>query len=1399
MRDSGVPASPNAAPGRIMLADTTRPVASGIDLRSFEWVDSQGFMRGDLMTVDLAGGQITPDYLFPGQIAKAEPLSAMATRARAVAAVNGDYFDINNSNAPLGAVKQNGRDLKGGNPGFTPNAVGVSMGNLGRLTSMFLEGTITTPTGTIPLGGLNQNAIPADGVGAYTELWGAYTRTAATQGATKVVEVVAKDGLVTAVNAAAGEGQLAAGEVAYVGRNAGADRLAAVRVGDRITMDYRLKADGDPLRMALSTIMVVLKDGNVLPQGDKALHPRTAIGFDATGSKMFLLTVDGRMAKSRGMTYEEIGGFLKEVGAVNGANLDGGGSSTMLAREAGEDDLDIENQPSDGSERHVPNGIGLFAKPGSGSAHGLRFITESDEENPELWKVFPGLTRELEALGFDETYAPVGVKPAYAMAAADGTIDAAGTVRPSHPGEVAVDANVATVRATRTLTVLGDLRRIRSTVDKVTIVDPAEAQRFQIMGADANGFEALIEPGDVTLDYDPALVTITPGKQGDFSVKAKEGAKGSVVVRATVKGVTTHVPVAVGSVSTVLANFDDVASWRFTNARAAGAVAPTTGHDGGPAIKMDFDFTLSTATRVGYARPPKPITITQGQPLALGMWVKGDAQNEWTSFGITDGAGKAMSLYGPYVDWTGWRYVEVPVPQTLQGPITLQFLAAIETKAARSYRGTISFDDVTVKTAPEVKVPASPRVEDPVVRQHTALGAGGKQWRFAVMSDAQFTAKDQSLVPAARRTMQEIVANRPDFVVINGDLVDTGYPDDFALAKKVIDEELTAKGVTWHYVPGNHEIYGPGNVSNFKGVFGETHKTFDHNGTRFVLLDSSTSILRTGGFDQIQMVKDALEGAKADPAINGVALAWHHPPRDPSPLKNSQMGDRVEAEMVERWLSDFRAQTGKGALFIGSHVGSFSANTVNAVPYVINGNSGKNPSTVPADGGFSGWSLVGIDPDAPRVKAPDLFRQDPSSPAHRAWVGVEMRAHVDELKAFAEKAELTRGDTTKVDVDVTQWGRTFPLDHPVSAAWSGTGVFLGDAARAPKDAVIAFDPEAKVATGLRGGTAELVVKVNDKEQRIAFTVKEGPLGAPTSDRFCGLRDSGCGQHFEKGSIYDSASTDPHIVRGAIKDHWASLGWENGQLGYPVNDEFCGLRDGGCWQQFQGGAIYASTAATFANWGAIREEYARQGFENGRLGYPTSGEFCGLRDGGCAQRFEHGLIYWAPATGAHTVLGAIGTAYASVGWERSQLGYATSNEFCGLTDGGCVQRFQGGLAYSSPAGGAHVVWGAINQRYAELGWEKSPIGYPTSGEICGLKDGGCVQFFERGTLYWSPQTGAWPVFGAIRDHYGRLGWENGRLGYPVRGEQCGPVGSAWECTQRFQGGQIVWNSERGFRG
>ncbi len=87
-------------------------------------------------------------------------------------------------------------------------------------------------------------------------------------------------------------------------------------------------------------------------------HPRTFVGFDRDTTRIFLCTVDGRQAQSRGMNFSEMAEFLQGLGAWNAVNLDGGGSTTMVVEGA------IVNVPSDSTgERPVANIIAVIRTP----------------------------------------------------------------------------------------------------------------------------------------------------------------------------------------------------------------------------------------------------------------------------------------------------------------------------------------------------------------------------------------------------------------------------------------------------------------------------------------------------------------------------------------------------------------------------------------------------------------------------------------------------------------------------------------------------------------------------------------------------------------------------------------------------------------------------------------------------------------------------------------------------------------------------------------------------------------------------------------------------------------------------------------------------------------------------
>jgi exopolysaccharide biosynthesis protein len=83
-----------------------------------------------------------------------------------------------------------------------------------------------------------------------------------------------------------------------------------------------------------------------------ARHPRSAVGVTRDSSALLLVVVDGRRPWSVGMSLEELAQRLLSFGAVQGANLDGGGSSTLWVGGT------VVNYPSDtAGERPVANAV----------------------------------------------------------------------------------------------------------------------------------------------------------------------------------------------------------------------------------------------------------------------------------------------------------------------------------------------------------------------------------------------------------------------------------------------------------------------------------------------------------------------------------------------------------------------------------------------------------------------------------------------------------------------------------------------------------------------------------------------------------------------------------------------------------------------------------------------------------------------------------------------------------------------------------------------------------------------------------------------------------------------------------------------------------------------------------
>ncbi|MDR1336750.1 MAG: phosphodiester glycosidase family protein [Tannerella sp.] len=137
--------------------------------------------------------------------------------------------------------------------------------------------------------------------------------------------------------------------------------LGDLGLGDELYINWGVVADGGSGAQSLTHIVggsdIILKDG--VPQepffsgycAQNSPNPRTAAGCSADGNTLILAAVDGRQASQgmAGVTTKRLGDIMKFAGADVAINLDGGGSTCMVADGA------IRNSPSE--NRAIFNGL----------------------------------------------------------------------------------------------------------------------------------------------------------------------------------------------------------------------------------------------------------------------------------------------------------------------------------------------------------------------------------------------------------------------------------------------------------------------------------------------------------------------------------------------------------------------------------------------------------------------------------------------------------------------------------------------------------------------------------------------------------------------------------------------------------------------------------------------------------------------------------------------------------------------------------------------------------------------------------------------------------------------------------------------------------------------------------
>ncbi|OBG97190.1 hypothetical protein A5698_13510 [Mycobacterium sp. E136] len=153
--------------------------------------------------------------------------------------------------------------------------------------------------------------------------------------------------------------------------------------------------------------------------------------------------------------------------------------------------------------------------------------------------------------------------------------------------------------------------------------------------------------------------------------------------------------------------------------------------------------------------------------------------------------------------------------------------------------------------------------------------------------------------------------------------------------------------------------------------------------------------------------------------------------------------------------------------------------------------------------------------------------------------------------------------------------------------------------------------------------------------------------------------------------------------------------------------------------------------------------------------------------------------------------AITAAFDASGGDGGPLGPRQGDVY--EVGDGFAQNFAGGKIFFTPDTGAHIMRGAILEKYDSLGGPAdSDLGFPTMDDGPGRAPGSFNVTFsasDNPVIFWTPDTGARVVRGPINAAWDKLGGSTGTLGVPADDESYrGDL-----VTQKFTGGEITYNT------
>ncbi|WP_404446072.1 phosphodiester glycosidase family protein [Sutcliffiella horikoshii] len=677
-------------------------IAAGVAKETMTFVSDRGRQEAFIMDIDLPDPAVTIQAGLPnGSVAAMTSVREQADAAstdgqRVVGAVNGDFFNTS-TGVPIGNVIHNGQILKSS----TRETFGITQ------EGQALIG-YPNPSFTLQIGNENHQIHHLNDVRQSNQLalYSPETKeTRTNEHGTEVVLSIMEGNVhqpgttkatVEKVIKNVGNEKIPQGKLVLSGHGTMAAVLNDLQAGQEIQITTAVAEQWQTVKEAIGGQYVLVKEGqktNLVSNAfTTATAPRTAAGIKADGSVFFII-MDGRQpGYSEGITVFELQDLMFELGAVEALNFDGGGSSTFVAREQGEEELSVANVPSDGRERGVANSLLVVSTAETGALGQLAI-------KPSSVLMLAESAYHFDAKGMDANYNPVQLEEAVAWTVSDpsvGAVNAEGTLTagPAATTGKVIGTSESGALGEANVTIVDELSSLTFNQQAMTVKRGEKAELK--VTAQFGGRHVHHDPSNLSWEIEGDIGHVD--EQGVFHASQQSG-QGKITV--SYKNVSDTMDVQVGKLPIILETFEDgIDHWTSSGARYNSiSINQTTYPEpvrfGNHALQLNYDFTGTIGTSGAYAHPRTPIQL-EDYPEAIGMWVYGDGKGHWLRAQLRDGNNSAIALdFATTMDWEGWKYVEAPVPPGRVLPLKMDMpVRLMETNNNNKNAGTIYVDNI---------------------------------------------------------------------------------------------------------------------------------------------------------------------------------------------------------------------------------------------------------------------------------------------------------------------------------------------------------------------------------------------------------------------------------------------------------------------------------------------------------------------------------------------------------------------------------------------------------------------------------------------------------------------------------------------------------------------------------